>query len=887
MVNYANQRHFASSIGIFLLVLTFLIIRYKAAEARAAQLKAQAKAEAEALVLAEAERAAAEKATADALAAEQLQMQLQMQMNEAVDFGSSDIQPLPVEPIDPFESEAEDKPPFMGAMPQSEDASDILELPEIDNIEPAPESVVVPAVDAATQENVSIDEDQLPSETSQTDIERDSASMSETSEREDFSVGSGSPEFDEAETDVKIEHPPVIEKPKKIVKPRQTLGEWISEGLVGISSFVFAGVLLGLMPMWNGAVFVAAFAVLVVLFLLFPQRRQLVGLGIAAAILALPQIYYLKTGGMPDPGYKTIHWGYTIVNATVYQVVEYIGWTFGFKLLLIAIALFIANWFQRRLLIAICSLIVLTFCFQFSLEALTNHKFLNLWVVLANLFVAAGIWFLWNFKVLKTKIFGRVAAVILTILATLSGLFDLFPFHTTGWGEVAYGDDALVKWVDENTPPNSVFLSWRYTSHGILLAGRKLFYGHPYYAWGAGYDTFKRDRLYVRMFESTNPQEVFELLKENGVNYVAIDNGLRRSNDAIKKLNESIFEAYFDVVFEDTQNKYGKLTIYKVPDELGAPKPEVELPPEEPRMPINPDEAVPAFIGGDGNSPGKFSKPRGIAADDKGNFYVADTGNNRVQKFDSTGKFISIIGDPGEREGKIKEPNGVALDAEGNLFVTDAGNHKFLKYSPEGTFVEEFMGPDTGFYGPRDLVVAPNNQIYIVDQGRTRVARFQPASENFSYVWGVPGTEQSQFKEPTGIGVGDNMIFVADLGNGRVQAFDLEGRFVREWPIPTWERTASEFPDIVFDDETKTFYVTSPKTNEVLAFDVNGAPLPGFSSQDDQKLDSPASMAILTANKKRWLLVVNSGSNKISKFELQASQKPEPTKTGKNENTKK
>src|SRR5204863_4929190 len=154
----------------------------------------------------------------------------------------------------------------------------------------------------------------------------------------------------------------------------------------------------------------------------------------------------------------------------------------------------------------------------------------------------------------------------------------------------------------------------------------------------------------------------------------------------------------------------------------------------------------------------KFAKPRGIATDDKGNFYVADAGNNRIHKFDSDGKFISIIGDPGEREGKIKEPNGLAVDTSGNLYATDAGNHKFLKYNPEGVFVKEYNGPDTGFYGPRDLVIGTNNQIYIVDQGRTRIARFQPASEDFSYIWGVSGTGEGEFRDATGIGAADNMI---------------------------------------------------------------------------------------------------------------------------------
>ena len=163
------------------------------------------------------------------------------------------------------------------------------------------------------------------------------------------------------------------ETPPEIRKPHKSAGEWFGEGTEGISSFIFAGILLGLMPLWNGAIFVAAFAVLAVLFVLFPQRRQLVALGIATAIFAVPQVIFLKTGGIADPGYSLIGWGYTLTpRATVMQVVAYLGWIFGLKWLLIAIALIIGTSFQRRLFLAICSLIILTFCFQFSIEVITT-----------------------------------------------------------------------------------------------------------------------------------------------------------------------------------------------------------------------------------------------------------------------------------------------------------------------------------------------------------------------------------------------------------------------------------------------------------------------------------------------------------------------------------
>ena len=105
------------------------------------------------------------------------------------------------------------------------------------------------------------------------------------------------------------------------------------------ASFIFSGILLGLLPMWNSAVFIAAGAVLAVLLILFPLRRQMFALGIAASILALPQILYLSTGAGRVPMPPLFHWGYTVDQPTFWSVVSYLAFSFGFKWVLLVLAL--------------------------------------------------------------------------------------------------------------------------------------------------------------------------------------------------------------------------------------------------------------------------------------------------------------------------------------------------------------------------------------------------------------------------------------------------------------------------------------------------------------------------------------------------------------------
>ncbi len=787
-VVYANQRHLASSIGILLLVMFFLIDRYRAAD----RVKQEAR---------EVARRIEEERLAQ-LAAEQ------------------------------------------------EDA---------ENADPSGNEVLAEANP----------DDGLAADDATTELEEEpAAAVAVDEEAEPETLPDAEAAVSEELPAAELEAQPVVDDEDEHIDFRQVIGK-LTTRLGRVGPFIFAGVLLGLLPMWNGAVFTAAFAILAVFFFVFPYRRQLAILGITTAIFALPQIIFLKTGNLA-PGPSLIGWGYTLGgSASFYDVFYYLGWIFGVKWLLILIGVIAGTWLRNRVLLAVSTLIAVTFCFQFSAEALTNHKFLNIWLVVANLFAAAGIWWLWSYRGIKTTIPGRLLAVVLTAMIVIGGVMDLFPIKNSTWMAMEYRGDTLVEWVMEKTDPNAIFLSNRHVNHKILLAGRRLFYGHPYYAWGAGYPTSERETLYKKLLESRDPNEVLRLLKENKISYVAYDNGLRKS-DIIKNPNEVLYQAYFPVVFEDSENKYDSLKIYQVPDTLGQADPSVELQPAAP-IPGPGVAASTAFTGGEGNGGGQFSKPRRISSDAKGNFYVVDTGNSRIQKFDADGKFVSILGGGGG-EGTLSEPNGLAVDAVGNIYATDLARHRLVKFDPVGRFLEQWNGPEPGFYGPGDIAVGPNKKLYIVDQGRTRIVVFDPTTEAFSS-WGSRGSEPGQFIESTGIGIGNGMVFVAHNGNNRLQVFDLDDKLFRQWEVSGWERYVWNYPDVAFDEQAKKLFVTNPWKNEILAFDSEGNPVEsGFAMEPGNKFENPTSLAIFENGKRRRLLVLNIGDLRVLQFELEAKK---------------
>ena len=186
-----------------------------------------------------------------------------------------------------------------------------------------------------------------------------------------------------------------------------------------------------------------------------------------------------------------------------------------------------------------------------------------------------------------------------------------------------------------------------------------------------------------------------------------------------------------------------------------------------------------------------------------------------------------------------------------------------LRFAPDGAFVKSWRGADSGFYGPRDIALGPNKLLYIVDQGRARIVRYDPETED-STTWGIAGAGEGEFRDATGISVGGGFVFVADPGNGRVQVFDLDGKFIKQWPVPQWEKTGGFSPDVAFDPDTKLVYVSNGSTKEVLVFDMDGTFVDTLKPEAPSEFNNPSSLAISKTPKGKRMHVLNTGSDIIA-----------------------
>ena len=131
---------------------------------------------------------------------------------------------------------------------------------------------------------------------------------------------------------------------------------------------------------------------------------------------------------------------------------------------------------------------------------------------------------------------------------------------------------------------------------------------------------------------------------------------------------------------------------------------------------------------GKGTDDGQFLFPTYVALDAKGNVYVTDTLNSRVEQFDPDGRFVAKFGDRGTGWGMFDKPKGAALDRFGNLYVVDSAWGNVQIFNPKGQVLLFFGG--RGQYpgmllNPSAITIDAKNRIYVADYLNHRIEVYQ------------------------------------------------------------------------------------------------------------------------------------------------------------------
>jgi sugar lactone lactonase YvrE len=179
------------------------------------------------------------------------------------------------------------------------------------------------------------------------------------------------------------------------------------------------------------------------------------------------------------------------------------------------------------------------------------------------------------------------------------------------------------------------------------------------------------------------------------------------------------------------------------------------------------------------NEDNYFASPEAMAVDKEGNFYLTDTGNDRVIKFDKNFKFVSQFGIEGSGPGQFDHPHGIGIDSDGNILINELNNARIQKFTNDGKFIKQWgsagMGPGQFTLPLEHLKVDKYDRIFITDGADNPRVQVFDTEGNFLTQFGKLGVGNGEFKKPEHVAFNEKdvkgTVYVVDRGNARIQTF--------------------------------------------------------------------------------------------------------------------
>jgi streptogramin lyase len=213
-----------------------------------------------------------------------------------------------------------------------------------------------------------------------------------------------------------------------------------------------------------------------------------------------------------------------------------------------------------------------------------------------------------------------------------------------------------------------------------------------------------------------------------------------------------------------------------------------------------------------GACPALLAGPKSLAVAPDGDVYVADLGHSRISVFNDQGIYLFSFGtlgpEPGKgKPGEFNEPSGVAVGPDGTVYVADTWNERIQKFDPKGTYLGEYSGPSYAFYSPRDVAVDNAGILYVADTGNSMVKVIDQTGK-LQEVLGGSGDGRGQFKEVFGMAVNSQgELYVADSGNRLIHKYSaFPGMHMeKDAKVPGWEDSSPNWPQLAIDKSGNVF----------------------------------------------------------------------------------
>jgi len=275
-----------------------------------------------------------------------------------------------------------------------------------------------------------------------------------------------------------------------------------------------------------------------------------------------------------------------------------------------------------------------------------------------------------------------------------------------------------------------------------------------------------------------------------------------------------------------------------------------------------------------------YNRPNGLAVALDGSIYISEDWGRRLIKLNAAGVPQWIIGEAGLWGNDNEHFGGggdVALDTAGRVYFADSGNCRVQIYNSDGSYYATLgTGCGSGDYQFKwwmpGLAIAPNGDIYVDDPNNHRVQVFNSDRVYVATLGetGVAGSDNAHFNSPRDVEVDSaGNIYVADQNNHRVQVFNSNWAYVRtigETSVAGDDFAHMNSPAAVTVDAAGRIYVADQWGNRVQVFDSSGAYLTTIGGSDGSRTGQLRNVADLALDLAGNLYVADNENHRIQEF---------------------
>jgi sugar lactone lactonase YvrE len=280
-------------------------------------------------------------------------------------------------------------------------------------------------------------------------------------------------------------------------------------------------------------------------------------------------------------------------------------------------------------------------------------------------------------------------------------------------------------------------------------------------------------------------------------------------------------------------------------------------------------------VGSTGSGNGQYNVPTDVTVDPKGNIWVTDYNNNRIEKLSESGGYLGQFGSAGTGNGQFNYPVATAIDPAGHLWVLDRSNNRVEEFSEAGVWMRTIGGTAAGtgngqFNFPSGIAVDSKNHVWVADTNNNRLEEFNGESGAFIRTVGKEGSVLGRFLGPNGVTTTpEGNVWVSDTGNNRLQEFSETGAFLKSIGSSGTGPGRLGGPTDVMRDPAGHLWVAEEGNHRVQELTEQGEFLGEFGSAGTYPNQFQTAYALAFAHNGN-LLVADYASNRVSEWKRPA-----------------